>query len=353
MVGRTFLFRDEMKKTADEADRWLGMLAQDVKMLSSVLGDRSFMRASQRLETVRYERLRKGRGKYREVLAKMTEDLIEQESKLFRQKENRLYPTVRAQLKRRVKAAHRVMKCGGAGEVCDASPLRLMRGYLISVREAAAVTVHYLDPSQAERIAEVEDVIVRLERWEKAIHIQEEVAYGDDTVRSLAQEMLSVIDTYRTILAELDGSQKSGTLLAIFPTGFLVWADSVCAFSQRAVKRIVRGKETASTQADEDTVMRVSACLPMTILAEEAEPEQEVGEETVPQASAALEQAEESKTASEERADSPSEVKEEKSTAQVERIYAKASDYKAPIAPKCRKNEPQAIPKMRPLGKHQ
>lgn len=364
MVGRTFLFRDEMKKTSDEADHWLKILAQDAKMIALVTGQHSFLRTADRLETVRCERSRKGRGKYDKTLPEMVATFGEQEEELLAKCAHAIYPTIRVQLLRRAKEAKCVMRHRKTERAVGSRAVRMMQGYLASVRQIASVTRQYLDPSVAERIASVDEIVNALEDWEKAAYVQGELACDEQTVRSLAQDAQQKIDAYRSLLVQFGEAEEKGLLASVVPSGFLVWADSVCLFAQRALSRILRKKDMIDTQEIDEDEMRAENLLPMTILAEEIE-------ETcaAPQEVAKITPAEAKETdliivddpsmeidgeaveeASNETKDDPIVVSEDEGSA-IERIYAKASDYKGIVAKAIQKKASSALPRR--LGNHQ
>lgn len=368
MVGRTFLFNDKTSRAADEADRWLGMLAEDAKMLAGASGERAFWRAAERLETVRHERLRKGRGKYRKEIDELIGAFDKQTEKLLAHKAGNIYPTVRAQLVRRMRAARRAVQAReNVGQ--GVQTVLLMRGYPTMVREVASVTARYLDPSRTDLIDRIDALVTVLGAWERKAEVWS-VSADEALLRLLSSEAMMTIESYRYLLAEMAVEEQQGTLLAIMPSGFLVWADSVCAFAQRALRRIARGKDTAeANDIDEEVeVAETRACerLPITIVAEqeaveaksnEAKPREEKSNEV-------QEDVQEAVTVSGEAATSQAEitptvadvaVTDEAVTAvvPVERIYAKASDYKKIVAKMIHQGERQGVKKPRPLGKHQ
>lgn len=362
MVGRTFLFRDGSKKTADETDRWLTMLAEDAKLVSCAMGERSFARVAERLETVRYERLRKGSGKYREAVIELVSAVGKQTAKLLGRQDSRLYPTIRSQMIRRARVAQRVVRSDGAACEQCAEKIRILQSYLTSVRETAEVAERYLDPSCAAKSVRLEEVIAQLESWEKRARIQGDGDCTDKGLFALTEDARQTIGEYRHLLAEMDKAASEGTLLAVFPQGFLLWADSVCAFAERALLRIIRGKEVFGSEEESDEmIVRTCGCLPMTILAEETGASDSVEEvvqtDVQPIENDEVEQAEQiEETVSEDtKTEEKGNVDESNiadSSGSIERIYAKASDYKAVVAKVIRKKERQGVIKPRTLGRH-
>lgn len=358
MVGRTFLFRDGSKKTADETDRWLTMLAEDAKLVSCAMGERSFARVAERLETVRYERLRKGRGKYREAVIELVSAVGKQTEKLLGRQGSCLYPTIRSQMIRRARVAQRVVRSGGAECEQCAEKIRLLPSYLTSVRETAEVAERYLDPSCGMNCTRLTRIVDRLEGWEKAARIQGAGDCSDKALTMMAQEVRQTIGEYRHLLAEMDKAASEGTLLAVFPQGFLIWADSVCAFSERALLRIVRGKEVFDAEDEsEEMVVRTCACLPMTILAEETGVSDSVEEVVQTDVQPVECDKNESELSAEESVSAETlvasdEADKAEDNGSIERIYAKASDYKAVVAKVIRKKEQHGVIKPRTLGRH-
>lgn len=176
-----------------------------------------------------------------------------------------------------------------------------------------------------------------------------------------------MIVAYRTILAELDEQEKKGVLLAVFPSGFLLWADSVCDWSKRALTRLVRTK--LARRQEEQT----RASLPMMLLADnpaetadaEVESTAVIAEVIETDEQAPIEETpimldvpaemvdglDEGAFGDEVEQDTESADDTDKVQLPAERICAKASDYKQIVAKVIEKTKWQKTLSPRPLGK--
>lgn len=244
MMGHTFLFRDSQRGRSDSAGHWLALLASDAAMLADCAGGaRSFARMAEQLETLMTERARKGRGKYREAAREMVETLLAREESLTLAKLSApIYPTLAVHLKKKARYALHLLRAeSDAAMVSGASAMKEVAFCLTLVCETAELCRRYLDPAEqsayrqaGEYLAALEDVCARAQVYSADIR-----AGGYEGVCAEADEAVSA---YRIFLAVLDRKAKEGRLLAVMPPIFLVWADGTCAYAHRCLKRLARGK---------------------------------------------------------------------------------------------------------------
>lgn len=412
MMGHTFLFRDSQRGRADSAGHWLALLASDAAMLADCAnGARSFARMAEQLETLMTERARKGRGKYRETAREAVGALLAREESLASAKLSApLYPTFAAHLKKKARYGLRLLQAEQDKEmVSGASAMKEAVFCLTLVRETAELCMRYLDPSEQsacrqadEHLAVLEDVCARAQVYGEL---------GDaGGCEGFCGEADEAVGAYRSFLAALDRRAKEGRLLAVMPPAFLVWADGTCAYAHRCLKRLARGKAVPDiadgldddvTEAhrapldlpadDADDIAEEECCVPLALpadgeggITEEAHrPSLDLPADGAADTCTEVMRADEAESCAEieERTDfmmplviladsdaggagmreeavasalevmSDEGAGEETVQAGIERIYAKASDYKNIAAKAVQKKREHTAGKPRPLGR--
>ncbi len=292
---------------------------------------------------------------------------IEEENRVLSVAGGVIYPMLAAQLRKQARWAYRIVVDREVEPSDYGDVLARMQECMTWVRDGVAVSKHYLDPSQTRLIGRLAELVDEMDSWGQVARVQCEQGGSKRVVRSLYREAGRMIVAYRTILAELDEQEKKGVLLAVFPSGFLLWADSVCDWSKRALTRLVR------TKVDSNQVEQTRASLPMMLLADnpaekvdaEAESTAEIAEVAETDEQTPIEELQNVLDISAEVADavdeeaSGDEAEQETESADdtkkiqlpTERICAKASDYKQIVAKVIEKTKRQNALSPRPLGK--
>lgn len=301
---------------------------------------------------------------------------MEEENRVLSSAGGVIYPMLAAQLRKQARWAYRNVVDREAEPSDYDEVLAKMQDCMMWVRDGVAVSKHYLDPSQTRLIGRLAELVDEMDSWGQVARVHREQGGSKRVVRSLYREAGRMMSAYRTILAELDEQEKKGVLLAVFPDGFLLWADSVCDWSKRILTRLVRVK--LDSRQDEQT----RASLPMMLLSDSPAETADAAVESTAVIAEAIETDEQPSIELEEQAplaetpimlDSPAEVAEavdeglfgdaaekksesaddtaEEVQPSAERIYAKASDYKQIVAKVIEKTKRQNALSPRPLGK--
>ena len=358
-MGHMFLFRGSPKGRADSVDYWLAMLSADAAMLShSMGGARSFARLAERIESLAVERRRKGRAKYRQAAEELIGELLESETMLGKPRKSTapVYPSLALHLQKKARYALRLVRgTADAPVVSGASAMKEAAFYLSLVRQTAELCPQYLDPSERTLMAQAREAEECLSDCCHRAAIYGAIGEGAEAGYELfLTEADEAVTSYRRFLAELDARAEEGRLFSVFPPTFLAWADGTCALAHRYLKRIARGKTVLdmADESEEEVIVeapRAQSLLPIAVLAEsdgaEEEPievqidEEELGEE---RAGDAVGEAAQEPVDDAQKEDAPPAV---------ERIYAKASDYKNVVEKVMQKQKESRIVKPRPLGK--
>lgn len=357
-VRHTFLFRRASRSRTDVVADYLARVGQDARLLAGLDCTRGLADTIERLERSGAKR------SSREEIASLLRAFIEEENRVLSAAGGVIYPMLAAQLRHQARWAYRAVVDRAAEPSDYGEVLAGMQECMTWVRDGVAVSKHYLDPSQTKIIKRLAELVDEMDSWGQVARVQGMQGGSKRVVRSLYREAGQMIVAYRTILAELDEQEKKDVLLAVFPSGFLLWADSVCDWSKRALTRLARVKVDSR---DEQT----RASLPMMLLADNPakEADTEVASAVIASSTERDEPIPIEKTpivldipvkvadAVEEGA-SIEEVEEGAESADdteivplsTERICAKASDYKQIVAKAIEKTQRQNALSPRPLG---
>lgn len=369
-MRHTFLFGRASHSHVGTVADYLARISQDAILLAGIDCTRGLADTIERLE--RLERRRDNR----EEIASLMRTFMEEENRVLSSAGGVIYPMLAAQLRKQARWAYRNVVDREAEPSDYDEVLAKMQDCMMWVRDGVAVSKHYLDPSQTRLIGRLAELVDEMDSWGQVARVHREQGGSKRVVRSLYREAGRMMSAYRTILAELDEQEKKGVLLAVFPDGFLLWADSVCDWSKRILTRLVRVK--LDSRQDEQT----RASLPMMLLSDSPAETADAAVESTAVIAEAIETDEQPSIELEEQAplaetpimlDSPAEVAEavdeglfgdaaekksesaddtaEEVQPSAERIYAKASDYKQIVAKVIEKTKRQNALSPRPLGK--
>ncbi len=362
-MGHTFLFRGAPKGRADSLDWWLSILGCDAMLLSELAGgSRSLMKLSQSFETLAAERRRKGRDTCRESAESLIERLSACGSAMMRESsgKTRLYPSLARHLEKKARYALRLARMSEAPLVGGASAMKEVSFALSLVCEVAQLCPQYLDPSEKlmmRRAREMGDLLE--DKLARALCSEGAAAGGYADFLAEADEAATA---YRRFLGELFSRAEAGNLLAVFPPSFLVWADGTCALVHRLLKRLASGKSVTEIADEEEDcsecAVRTAPLMPMMILAEHSEDEAQADDDAVREETAvdtetylcAAQTEAEEQTVQEVVQTDETPLQAEASAA-IEKIYAKASDYKHIIDKAVKKGREHGARTPRPLGK--
>ena len=271
-----------------------------------------------------------------------------------------IYPSLVQHLRKKARYALRLVRSETQPSAAGGAAMQEVSFGLSLVRETAELCMRYLDPSERSLYAQADDLVLRLTDTCGRAQI-----YGACSAENGCEAFFAEADeavcAYRRLLAELDRRCKEGRLLAVLPPTYLVWADEICALVHHSLKQLARGRQIPDIadgleESEGEAVRAEKSCdavgslpeplaeqvqqaqaEPIIILADSAE------DETAVRKGSAIESITE-KAVEEEPIES-------EQGAGIERICAKASDYKNIVAKTVEKQREHCITKPRPLGR--